>query len=72
MSGAKSIISEFPSPGDLAAEIGLPVATVWKWGQRGRIPAEYDVSIVQAARRLGVNVTFERLAEARAAGMAAE
>ncbi len=59
----KSVIDLWPSPIELAADIGEDVELVRKWRQR-RIPAEYWVPIVEAAEKRGFEgITYERLAQ---------
>ena len=53
-------------PVDLAHDLGLPFTTVYSWTARGRIPADRDLDIIAAAKARGVNLTLERLAQARA------
>ena len=56
----------WPSMADLAADIGKPYSTVAAWKQRGRIPADYDFILIEAAKRRGKTLTLEELAMARA------
>lgn len=70
METAREIIGLWPSPRALAEDIGQGVDGVYKWHQRGRIPAVHDAAIVEAARRRGIALDFERLARARAANLA--
>ena len=61
------IFTIWPRLSDLAADLDKPYPTVAAWKQRGSIPAQYDVALIQAARLRGRDLTFEQLARARAA-----
>ncbi len=50
---------------DLAADLGKPYSTVAAWKQRGRIPADYDFDLIEAASARGKVLTLEDLAKAR-------
>ncbi|AGT08333.1 hypothetical protein JCM7686_1227 [Paracoccus aminophilus JCM 7686] len=56
----------WPKMADLAADLGLSYQTVAAWKRRGRIPAEYDLSLIEAANRKGCSLTLDVLAHARA------
>lgn len=55
----------WPTVKDLAGELGLPYTTVHSWSVRGRIPADYDLDLIDAAVRRGHKLTLEQLARAR-------
>jgi hypothetical protein len=56
------IISQWPSVGDLASDIGVRPALVSLWKYRDRIPGEYWAGVVAAATRRGIDgVTHETL-----------
>jgi hypothetical protein len=61
------IIDLWPSQEALAAEIGQGAAAVRKWRQRRRIPSDYWLPLVAAAKRRGdgrfADLTVELLAE---------
>ncbi len=57
----------WPKMADLAADLGMSYQTVAAWKRRGRIPAEYDLSLIKAASRRGSSLTLDVLAHARAA-----
>lgn len=62
-----------PSAETFAADIGAPLARVFKWRTRKRVPPEYWLEIVGAAERRGLNaVTFEALASMHAREGASE
>ena len=50
---------------ELAADLGKPYTTVSAWKQRGRIPADYDFDLIEAALARGKVLTLEDLATAR-------
>lgn len=52
-------------PRDLAADLGLPYTTVYSWMTRGRVPADRDLDLVEAAKRRGKRLTLEQLASDR-------
>lgn len=45
----------------------VPYQTVAAWKRRGRIPADYDFELIEAAKRRGHRLTHEDLARARRA-----
>ncbi len=55
----------WPTMADLAADLGKPYPTVAAWKQRGRIPADYDFDLIEAASARGKILTLEDLAKAR-------
>ena len=55
----------WPTWKDLSDDLGLPYTTVWSWGVRDSIPAEYDAEIIAAARKRGGDLTLEMLADTR-------
>jgi len=66
------LIDRWPSQVALAADIGEADATIVRmWRYRQRIPAEYDVRIVAAAKARNIPVDFELLAKLRATEAAA-
>ena len=52
---------------ELAADMGVPYTTAHSWLARGRIPADRDLDLVEAAKRRGHVLTLEELAHARRA-----
>lgn len=65
------LIALWPSQTTLAADLGEADATLVRmWKYRQRIPADYDVRIVDAAKARGLPVSFETLARLRAAALA--
>lgn len=58
----------WPRVSDLAADLNKPYQTVAAWKSRGRVPAEYDLDLIEAARKRGHVLTLEQLAVARRAG----
>lgn len=59
------IFTIWPTIAEFAREIGEKPVTVSLWKQRGSIPGNRDVAIVEAAKKRGVTVTYEELARAR-------
>ncbi|GAB4541595.1 MAG: hypothetical protein Tsb0020_54420 [Haliangiales bacterium] len=50
----------------IADQGGWPLATVYKWGQRGSIPVRYWAELVAVFRRLDRDLSVEQLAAAHA------
>ena len=63
----RHIIEEFGSIADFARKTGQPYKRACLWAYRGSIPAKYDTEIVSAAAREGIELSYEDLAQARAA-----
>lgn len=63
----EKIISLWPSMSELAADLRKPYSTVNAWKQRGRIPAKFDLDLIEAANKRGAALTLEQLAAARRA-----
>lgn len=61
------ILHIWPDLKSLADDLGYPYPTVAAWKQRGRIPADHDALLINAAQSRGVVLTFEDLARARMA-----
>lgn len=59
----------WPTVKDIADDLGIPYTTAHSWGVRGRIPADYDLDLIEAARKRGKRLTLEELAEARRAAV---
>ncbi len=61
----------WPSSAALKADLDavkgadVPYQTVAAWKRRGRVPAEYDLDLIEAAKRRGETLTLEDLALAR-------
>lgn len=55
----------WPTVKDIADDLGVPYTTAHSWGVRGRIPADYDLDLIEAAKKRGKLLTLEELAEAR-------
>lgn len=56
------MIKLWPSPDDLAADVGAKPDTVRKWRTRNRIPPEWWQPIIQAAETRGTRLTASELA----------
>lgn len=59
------IMRIWPSLAELAKDLGKPYPTVAAWKQRGRVPADYDFDLIEAANRKGHVLTLDQLAQAR-------
>ncbi|WP_409202455.1 carph-isopro domain-containing protein [Sulfitobacter sp. W074] len=59
------ILNIWPTMADLAKDIGKPYSTVAAWKARGKIPADHDFDLIEAAEKRGRALTLEQLAEAR-------
>jgi len=57
----------WPKMAALANDLGLPYQTVAAWKWRGRIPADYDLDLIKAAKKRGHRLTLDQLAAARRA-----
>lgn len=55
----------WPTVRELADDLGLPYTTVHSWSVRGRIPADYDMALIDAAKSRGMALGLESLAIAR-------
>ena len=60
------ILTIWPVLKDLATDLGKPYPTVAAWKARGSIPGEYDLEIIEAAKKRGKKLTLQQLAEYRA------
>lgn len=60
----RTIIQQWPTQADLARDMGLQAASVYKWHERGNIPAQYWLDLVSAARRRKIRLTIKDLAKA--------
>ena len=63
----RDIIERWPSRADLADDIGERYNTVTLWVFKDSIPGKYDVKLMAAARKRGVFLSYEELAQLRAA-----
>ena len=61
------IFDAWPTVADMARDIGKKPVTVRSWRNRGSIPGEYDLLIIERAKLRGVDIRLEDLAQARAA-----
>lgn len=61
----QEIIERWPSRRDLADDLGVNLYAVHHWHNRGRIPARYDASLIEAATRRDIALGFADLALAR-------
>lgn len=67
ISSVSELIDLWSSPAEMAADLGMIDPTIVRmWKYRQRIPATYDLKIVEAAKRRKFPVTLLLLAELRA------
>jgi hypothetical protein len=70
LTSPKAVLALWPSLEAIADDlsgIGVTLPAVRKWPQRGRIPSEYWLALVQSAAERGIDgVTFEKLADIHA------
>ena len=62
MDSFTSIIDLWPSPPELAKDIGEKTATVQKWRERNSIPGDSWAAVVAAAKKRKFRVSLELLA----------
>lgn len=62
----KHISRIWPVIKDLSDDLGLSYTTVHSWFARKRVPANYDLDLVEAAKKRGHSLTLEQIAEDRA------
>jgi hypothetical protein len=64
----RQIIDLWPTMSALATDVGLhdKYQTVAAWKRRDRIPPDYWIAVVRAAKRRDLPVTYETLASAAA------
>jgi ribosomal protein S16 len=53
MNSIRTFIDKWPTRETLASEVGVSKDVVHKWAQRGAIPAEHHLAIIEAAQRRG-------------------
>lgn len=58
-SAIRTLLNEWPTRAALADEIGANVASVHKWAKNNRIPARFQLRVVQAARQRGIAYATE-------------
>ena len=63
MESFKDIINLWPSPQELADDLGENLHAVRKWRERGSIPSDRWLDLVEAAKRRHYRVTLNLLAE---------
>jgi len=63
------ILNIWPTMADLAKDIDKPYSTVATWKARGKIPADHDFLLIEAAGKRGKALTLEQLAQARRSGV---
>lgn len=60
----RDILDEWPSVGELADDMDVPVNTAKKWRSRQSLPVQYWDRLLRAAEHRGYSVTAEQLVEA--------
>ena len=55
----------WPTVKDVSEALGVPYTTAHSWKIRGRIPADYDLPLIVAAKKRGKKLTLRELADAR-------
>lgn len=55
----------WPTIKEVADDLGVPYTTAHSWSVRGRIPSDYDLDLILAAKKRGKKLTLEELARAR-------
>lgn len=61
----EKVFSIWTNAAQLAREIGENPVTVRAWRNRGSVPADRDLALIEAAGKRGATLTLEDLAEAR-------
>ncbi|AYE85078.1 hypothetical protein [Sulfitobacter sp. D7] len=61
----EQILKIWPTMSELAKDIDKPYSTVAAWKARGKIPADHDFVLIDAAKKRGESLTLEQLAQAR-------
>lgn len=59
-----TLIKKWPTRADLAADLGVKVDRVHKWAQSGSIPQEFMLSVVNAAKKRGFDLTADDMIKA--------
>jgi hypothetical protein len=59
----------WPTVKEMSEDLGIPYTTVHSWARRGRIPADHDLDLIEAAARRGKSLTLAELAAARRAAV---
>ncbi len=68
----KHLLHIWPTVKALSDDLGVPYTTAHSWAVRGRIPADRDLELIDAAARRGGVLTLEDLALARRAQRAGD
>lgn len=63
---AAVVCQVFGSSRQVALHLGLNPSSTWRWLERGLVPAEYHVPLLDAAERIGLTLTAEDLVRGRA------
>tara|TARA_R100000808_G_C2130967_1_gene140193 strand:+ start:235 stop:444 length:210 start_codon:yes stop_codon:yes gene_type:complete len=65
MQNVSDIVSAFGGPTAFGKLLGAPYRTVKTWERRNYLPADRDVDLVEQAKALGIDLSFETLARIR-------
>jgi hypothetical protein len=57
------LIEQWPSLAELAADIGQKPEAVQKWKQRNSVPSVHWLALIDAAKRRGIKLSMETLAQ---------
>ncbi len=69
---ALNIIDRWPSRRELADDMSRPTTAIDMWAFRNAIAGKFDVALVAAAKRRGIYLTYEELAQTRHRGAPAD
>lgn len=64
MSRVQEILSRWGNRGEIAEDLDVPYPTVGGWYSRGSVPAHRHVDLIESARKRGIALTHEELAQA--------
>lgn len=64
MSRVQDILSRWGNRSEIAEDLDVPYPTVGGWFARGSVPAHRHVDLVESARKRGIALTHEELAQA--------
>lgn len=62
----RKILGRFASVAYVARELGVDYKRASKWAERDSLPASFDLKIVDLARREGISLSLEEIAQERA------
>ena len=62
---ASEILSRWPSLKAVAADVGKKFIVVYRWKTRNRIPAKYDMSLIEGASARNIPLNWRELMQSR-------